>query len=119
MKVELDVDEVIRAIAVWIRAWNARFGRDPGAEDVLHSALLPRLLSGKPLMEKAPPLRFSRPDYELAEGEEVEISEVYDEGDHVVIDRCPHWRRTGDDELMHIPTATVYRIKGKKLKKVQ
>lgn len=119
MKVELEVDECIRAVAVWIKAWNARFGRDPSAEDVLHSALLPRLLSGKPLLERAPPLRFSRPAYELAEGEEVEISELYDEGDHVVIDQCPEWRRVGDDRLMHIPTATIYRVKGKMLKKVQ
>lgn len=119
MKVELEVDEAVRAVAVWIRAWKARFGQDPSAEDVLHSALLPRLLSGKPLLEMAPPLRFSRPDYALAEGEEVEVSEVYDNGDHVVIDQSPHWRRVGENEVMHTLTADVYRINGKRLKRIQ
>jgi hypothetical protein len=43
-----------------------------------HSSLLQRLLNGKPLLEKAPPKRFSYPAYELAEGKEVEIHEISD-----------------------------------------
>lgn len=73
MRIDLDVEEAVRAVAIWIRAWKARFDVYPNEEDVLHSALLRRLLSGKPLLESAPPLRFSQPDYALAEGEEVEI----------------------------------------------
>jgi hypothetical protein len=117
MNVELEVDEAIRAVAIWIRAWKARFGREPTADDVLHSALLPRLLSGKPLLETAPPLRFSRPDYALAEGEEVEVSEVRDEGAEVIIDGARQWRWIADGELVHTPTGNVYRLKGKMLQR--
>jgi hypothetical protein len=117
MKIEIDIDEAIRAVALWIDVWKKRFGQEPTAADVLHSALLPRLLSGKPLLHNAPPLRFSRPDYTLAEGGEVEVSEIRDEGDEVVIDQARQWRWAGDGELVHVPTGDVYQIKGKRLKK--
>jgi hypothetical protein len=118
MQVDLDVEEAIRAVAMWIKAWKARFDSYPSDEDVLHSALLRRLLSGKPLLETAPPLRFSQPDYALAEGEEVDISDIRDESDGVVIDGAKQWRRTGDAELLHTPTGQLYRINGKKLRKM-
>jgi hypothetical protein len=118
MRVDLDVEEAVRVVAMWIKAWKARFNLYPNDEDVLHSALLRRLLSGKPLLETAPPLRFSQPDYALAEGEEVEISDIHDESDGVVIDGAKEWRRTGDSQLVHTPTGQGYRINGKRLRKM-
>ncbi len=118
-RMELDVEDAVRAVAVWIKAWYSRFYRYPTDGDVLHSALLRRLLSGKPPLDVAPPLRFSQPDYPLAEGEEVEIADIHDEGDEVVIDGAKQWRRAGNGDLVHTPTGQVYRIHGKKLQKRQ
>jgi hypothetical protein len=117
MQVELDVEEAVRAVALWIKAWNVRFDRYPSDEDVRHSALLRRLLSGKPPLDIPPPLRFSQPDYALAEGDEVEISDIHDEGDEVIIDGAKQWRRIGNDELVHTPSGQVYRLHGKNLRK--
>ncbi len=45
--------------------------------DISHSSLLWRLLTGEPPLEKVPPKSFSYPNYELAEGKEETILEIW------------------------------------------
>ena len=68
-------------------------GRRCNGVDAHHSALLRRLLSGKPKLDKAPPKRFSYPCYELGEGKPVHIDSLEDtEGvPSVVIDQTRAW----------------------------
>jgi hypothetical protein len=71
------VDFIRTCIGKWLRIYHQSLGRDPTEADVWHSSLLLRLLSGKEPLDKPPPLRHSRPDYALAEGEEVRIFEIF------------------------------------------
>lgn len=50
----------------------------PSLADVDHSSLFRRLLSGKEIFVKPPPLRYSYPDYELASGKAVYVDEIWD-----------------------------------------
>jgi len=53
--------------------WLDIGGNTRSSADATHSALLQRLLSGKPALEKAPPLNMSYPWYELGEGNKIEL----------------------------------------------
>lgn len=70
------INFVLSSINLWmnIRIDNG-FGL-PNQADVNHSALLHRLLSGKPPLDKPPPKSYSYPDYPMAEGEAVVIDEI-------------------------------------------
>lgn len=52
-----------------LNGYHLRMNADPGgiACDMEHSALLRRLLDGKPLLPEPPPRRWNNPDYELIE----------------------------------------------------
>jgi hypothetical protein len=122
---------VTQAVATWFRVLRAEDEKRPEGSgrcfpptdaDVTHSALLQRLLSGKPPLPKAPPKRFSYPCYELGEGKPVKIHELW-EGDLggrrcVVIDQCQDWEwvEVGhvdeDRKLRHVPTGDIYRFAG-------
>lgn len=54
-------------VAEWLKVG----GTPPG--EPTHSALLQRLFSGKPPLDKAPPLNMSYPWYELGEGNKIEL----------------------------------------------
>ena len=76
---ELDSEQIcfVRAcVGKWMSICRD-LGRNPSALDAWHSGLLGRLLSGKEPLDRPPPLRFSRPDYALAEGEEVEVLVIF------------------------------------------
>jgi hypothetical protein len=75
---EIQIDFAQSCASKWIRIYNKHLKRYPNEHDADHSSLLRRLLSGKEALDKPPPLRHSYPDYDLAEGEEVEIMEVND-----------------------------------------
>ena len=62
-------------VSKWIRFYHD-LGRNPTDGDAWHSALLARLLSGKEPLDTPPPERFSYPDYALAEGEAVEVTDI-------------------------------------------
>lgn len=71
--------KTLEAVATWmeIRARTAEpNARWPNPADIVHSALLRRLLEGKKPTPEPPPTRFSYPDYELATGNKVEVLEV-------------------------------------------
>lgn len=59
---------VAQKVGEWIDISGRR-----SSPDATHSALLQRLLSGKPALEKAPPLNMSYPWYELGEGNKIEL----------------------------------------------
>jgi hypothetical protein len=95
------VDFIRTCMAKWIRIYHQTLCRDPTEADVWHSSLLLRLLSGKEPLDKPPPVRHSRPDYALAEGEEVRILQIFrwtdtpatqNEAYLVVVDGNRAWR---------------------------
>ncbi len=83
--------KAIKAIEEWpinlvsLGSWQSSFaahkvgewlnigGNTRSSADATHSALLQRFLSGKPALEKAPPLNMSYPWYELGEGNKIEL----------------------------------------------
>lgn len=66
--------------------------------DPSHSALLRRLLNGQEPLYKPPPRRYSYPCYDLGEGKEVQVHEVWEREDidylkgKVVIDQSRSWQ---------------------------
>ena len=71
------VEIAVGCVSRWIKTCkenNAKY--EPVDAD--HSALLRRLLSGKNLHEKAPPLRFSYPAWEMVEEEIIPIMEFFE-----------------------------------------
>lgn len=88
----------------------------PTFADVQHSALLARLLSGKPVYVKAPPKMNSYPCYDLADGESVlisnkgyvngiewkEINEQDERYQHIPLIDTPY------KLYLHIPTDDIY-----------
>lgn len=95
-----------RMVTEWLRACEDNGKGAQGSPDASHSNLLPRLLSGKPLLPKPPPLRMSYPSWDLLEKEEVEIWDLFElnyycirdhnnakihEGPVVVIDQDPDY----------------------------
>lgn len=70
----------------------------PRTVDISHSALLRRLLQGKPALPAPPPLRFSYPAWELVEADEIKIVEMWEDGNgNVVIDQ--HRGYTWDEKF--------------------
>jgi hypothetical protein len=110
----LQVETACKAMATWIRTAK----RPPTSADVDHSALLRRLLEGKPLLPKAPPLRMSYPWYELGEGQKCELrkDDVYDnlhgEPNSVVVCQSTawEWHDKGKQVLRHVPTQELYQL---------
>jgi hypothetical protein len=91
----------LKAFEEWLRIYrkyetgNRHHGTDtdtPTLADISHSSLLNRLLSGKQALSKPPPRRWSYPDYNLAEGKEVEIGELNITNEYIVIDQCSDWQ---------------------------
>ena len=64
----MNTEEIIEKIGTWVRYWEEQHGEGPRPPDVDHSALLRRLLEGKDPIPFIPPLSYSYPNYELAEG---------------------------------------------------
>lgn len=67
---------VVECVSQWMRIYHKNKGKYPNDMDADHSALLRRLLSGEKPLPNPPPLRYSYPDYKLAEGEEVHVGEI-------------------------------------------
>ena len=87
-----DTDELAMAVGLWLKTLCEHGHPSPTWADAEHSSLLRRLLDGKALLPKPPPLRFSYPDYQLAEGLPVEIVELnIEDKNRVVVDQCPNW----------------------------
>lgn len=74
---EQQMDFARRCTSRWMQIYEKELKRLPNWCDADHSSLLGRLLSGKEPLDKPPPLRFSYPDYDLAEGKEVQVMEVW------------------------------------------
>jgi len=68
------IPDLINLIAKWVDV----AGGVVSMADVHHSALLYRLLSGRPLLPDPPPKAYSYPWYKLAEGEKCRAEQVYD-----------------------------------------
>jgi hypothetical protein len=74
---------------IWVETCQ-KYERGTSPVDIDHSALLRRLLAGKPLLENPPPLRFAYPAWEMVEQDEVEIHEIFNSHhapDKVVVDQ--------------------------------
>jgi len=115
------VEFAVQMVCQWMRVCEDH-NRNTRSPDADHSALLRRLLKGKPLLEKPPPRRFSYPAWEMVEEAEVEISElkesdihtsVYHDGKEVtvdgpvvVIDQCAAyvWDDKEQKIVRHVPT---------------
>ena len=70
-------EKVLRAVGTWLELRNRHKNNQPTTkEDLEHSALLVRLLSGEKQFDVPPPRRFGNPDYDLAAGKEIEVEEV-------------------------------------------
>lgn len=65
-------------VAQKVGEWLDIGGNTRSYADATHSALLKRLLSGIPALEKAPPLYHSYPWYELGEGNKIELDPTWD-----------------------------------------
>jgi hypothetical protein len=99
-----------KCMAEWMRICEDN-KRGYGVPDATHSALLYRLLNGKPALPKPPPRSFSYPNYSLGEGLPTEIIELGEYDEKVCIDQCSEYRWVDKDKglLIHIPTCDVYR----------
>jgi len=87
----------VDCMAEWARICEDA-GRSTRSVDIDHSALLGYLLRGNRPFKKPPPRRYSCPDYELAEGKEVYIGELWESpipdpllGKPIVIDQSRSW----------------------------
>jgi hypothetical protein len=112
----------IKQICRWMNTCEDNERHVISSADVSHSSLLYRLLKGLPLLEKAPPKRFSYPCYELAEGKEVAISEVHENSGAVwadfdnvvvvVVDQGAEymWHNKEKQVLRHVPTGDLYQL---------
>lgn len=111
----------IKQICRWMNTCEDNERHVASSADVSHSSLLYRLLKGLPLLEKAPPKRFSYPCYELAEGKEVAISEVRENSGArwadfdnivVVVDQGAEymWHDKDRQILQHVPTGDLYQL---------
>ena len=87
-----------------------KYNKKARSPDATHSALLARLLEGKSLLPDPPPIRFSYPDYDLAEGKAVQIHEIWESEGKVVIDQNPGWKWADKKKgvLMYKPTGDYY-----------
>jgi len=114
------IDFAVRCMARYINVREDHGHGLPNSADVDHSSLLRRLLSGKQPLEQPPPKRYSYPDYDLAEGKEGEIRELWErdddhplmreDGGHVVIDQHPYWEWEDREKkiLRYVPTGDLY-----------
>jgi hypothetical protein len=118
------INFAVRCASQWIEIYRHKQDHGPTAADADHSSLLRRLLSGKPALPDPPPLRYSYPDYGLAEGEPTEVREVWDRDparDGDVIDECGgvvidqggdwDWADKAAGMLVHRPTGHTYRLR--------
>lgn len=114
-------DEILDAVVKWVETCEEN-GRDINPINTRKSALLRRLLSGKPALEVPPPKAFSYPRYEMVEEKECQIHDIWErEDDHIyyqdkkipiqggtilVIDQCPHYIWEDEDKkiVQHVPS---------------
>lgn len=104
------IEFAIKQMTTWIEI-KLDQGQKVGVADPSHSALLFRLLSGKKPLPKPPPRSFSRPNYELAEGEPVKI-ELCEHDDGVVVvdqDGGWEWQDKVRGRLVYQKTGDVYK----------
>lgn len=100
------VDFAVRCVEEWLMVRNREGKERVGPSDPGHSELLPRLLRGDRPHESPPPLCFSRPCYDLAEGRPVR-AEVFDSGDAgfgIVVNQHGGWRWEDDGVLLYEAT---------------
>lgn len=112
---EDQIDFTIHCMAEWMRIKNNVKGLCQSSADVEHSALLRRLLHGKQALENPPPLRFSQPDYDLAEGEEVEVLDLWTTADGCEVSINQHqkwtWHNRNENILKYVPTGDLYQLR--------
>lgn len=103
---------VLRAVGEWLTVLMEVGHRMPTASDVDHSALLQRLLNGKPPLPEPPPRSFSYPWYSLIEdgSGKAEVREISDwlggDGTILIINQS-RWEiveRIGDGYRARWPT---------------
>lgn len=131
-KISLDRDQInfaIRCFAQWVRV-REDLNMSVTSADVDHSVLLHRLLSGFPLLEKAPPKRFSYPCYELGDGKEVLIFDISELENYKIFDRKREllyegcvvcidqeasyvWEDRDKNILRHVPSGDLYQLTNK------
>lgn len=121
---ELDEKQIgfaTKCVMEWIELYHVHLKRDPTPADAVHSSLLRRLLSGKKVLPKPPPKRFSCPDYKLAEGEVCDVGEIWEykkedlspDGKYdypVVVDQCLGWKwveKNGSENDRGVPETGV------------
>jgi len=105
------ISDIIDLIAKWADV----AGGVVSVADIQHSALLYRLLSGKPLLPDPPPKAYSYPWYELAEGENCRAEQVHDIklGDHsgVSVEQHLGWSWEDDTKSVLIYKGVRYKWK--------
>jgi hypothetical protein len=86
--------------------WLDIAGNTKSSADATHSALLQRLLSGKPALEKAPPCNMSYPWYELGEGNKIELDPEFNR-EVTVNGTKVHFGNTGPFQWVDQPNGIV------------
>ena len=114
---EDEVDFVVECVRTYLRIYLENCRGYPGVDMVGHSALLTRLLLGKPPLSRPPPLRFAYPCYELGEGSPVTIvrlKEVSIEGGrtYVEIDQYAEYEWVDKEKglLRHLRDGDIYHV---------
>lgn len=118
---KISVKAAIDAMSEWVRIRTSHgYRAELTPAEVDHSALLRRLLSGKPPLPEPPPRSFSYPWYELIEtGEDTCFVEIITEHvalwNHgspedpvIIVNQNPEWRlqrRDGEDLIVTNPRA--------------
>lgn len=107
------IDFAVRCCAAWLRIKAENGQTEATSADAAHSALLRRLLSGKPALDKPPALPTC---YELGEGNAVPVWPPIDIdpqiGASVAIDgwACWDWHDREAKIVKHRPTGDLYRL---------
>jgi hypothetical protein len=111
----MDIEQQVKAVSEWLRICE-HYGRGTRDVDADHSALLRRLLSGKPALKAPPPKLYSYPCYPLGEGKKVEIRDLWQMDDKTwVIGQCVDWEqieeKTPDSVILrHTVSGHIYRL---------
>lgn len=91
-----EIEFVLKCFKKYVSVMEDLGSKGITTADIDHSALLHRLLEGKPMLEKAPPKCFSYPCYDLGEGKPVRIIDIhgpYDDAEYgLVIEQSKNWK---------------------------